>query len=39
MLAMLNLAIVSIWLFAELVPVLADRMADLECHHHNDEWR
>lgn len=39
MLAMINLAIVSIWLFAELVPVVADRMADLECHHQNDEWR
>lgn len=39
MLAMINLAIVSIWLFAELVPVLADRMADLECHHQNDDWR
>jgi hypothetical protein len=39
MLAMINLAIVSIWLFVELVPVLADRMADLECHHRNDKWR
>lgn len=39
MLAMINLAIVSIWLFAELVPILADRMADLECQHRNDEWR
>lgn len=39
MLATINLSIVCIWLFAELVPVLANRMADLETHDHMDERR